>query len=80
MGRILKVALRHMEASRGDENQDAVQVAARSEDRATLEQGLFVSEILVGIHTASGAFGGGVRVGKSLRRRLERRRGREIRM
>lgn len=55
LGRVLRVALRHLEVSRA-ENQDAVQVAARAEI-VRLEQGLFVLEILVGITPLLGLLG-----------------------
>lgn len=55
LGRILRVAIRHLGVSRS-ENQDAVQVAARAEV-VRLEQGLFVLEILVGITPLLGLLG-----------------------
>lgn len=55
LGRVLKVAQKHLGVSRG-ENQDAVQVAARAEV-VRLEQGLFVLEILVGITPLLGLLG-----------------------
>jgi biopolymer transport protein ExbB len=47
LGRVIRVALKHLDVSRS-ENQDAVQVAARRE-MVRLEQGLFILEILIGI-------------------------------
>ncbi|MEK0447255.1 MAG: biopolymer transport protein ExbB [Verrucomicrobiota bacterium] len=55
LGRILRVALKHLEVSRS-ENQDAVQVVARGEV-VRLEQGLFILEILVGITPLLGLLG-----------------------
>ncbi len=55
LGRILRVAIRHLGVSRS-ENQDAIQVAARAEV-VRLEQGLFVLEILVGITPLLGLLG-----------------------
>ena len=55
LGRILRVASRHLNVSRS-ENQDAVQVAARGEV-VRLEQGLFLLEILVGITPLLGLLG-----------------------
>jgi biopolymer transport protein ExbB len=55
LGRILRVAARHLNVSRS-ENQDAVQVVARSEV-VRLEQGLFILEILVGISPLLGLLG-----------------------
>ena len=55
LGRLIKVVLRHMNADRS-ENQEAVQVAARTE-MVKLEQGLFILEILVGITPLLGLLG-----------------------
>ncbi len=55
LGRIVRVALKHMDVSRSD-NQDAVQVAARREV-VRLEQGLFILEIMVGISPLLGLLG-----------------------
>jgi biopolymer transport protein ExbB len=55
LGRIVRVALKHMHTNRS-ENQDAVQVAARVE-MVRLEQGLFILEILVGITPLLGLLG-----------------------
>lgn len=55
LGRILKVALGHLEVPRS-ENQEAVQVVARGEI-VKLEQGLFILEILVGITPLLGLLG-----------------------
>jgi biopolymer transport protein ExbB len=55
LGRIVRVALKHVHANRS-ENQDAVQVAARVE-MVRLEQGLFILEILVGITPLLGLLG-----------------------
>jgi ATP phosphoribosyltransferase-like protein len=55
LGRVIRVALKHLDVSRG-ENQDAVQVAARRE-MVRLEQGLFILEILIGITPLLGLLG-----------------------
>ncbi|MEI6872016.1 MAG: MotA/TolQ/ExbB proton channel family protein [Verrucomicrobiota bacterium] len=55
LGRIVRVALKHMDVSRS-ENQDAVQAAARREV-VMLEQGLFILEIMVGITPLLGLLG-----------------------
>jgi biopolymer transport protein ExbB len=55
LGRLIKVVLRHMNVDRS-ENQEAVQVAARTE-MVKLEQGLFILEILVGITPLLGLLG-----------------------
>jgi biopolymer transport protein ExbB len=55
LGRIVRVAVKHLHANRS-ENQDAVQVAARVE-MVRLEQGLFILEILVGITPLLGLLG-----------------------
>jgi len=55
MGRVVRVALEHLDVTRS-ENQDAVQVAARREI-VRLEQGLFILEILVGITPLLGLLG-----------------------
>jgi biopolymer transport protein ExbB len=55
LGRIVRVALKHMDVARS-ENQDAVQAAARREV-VRLEQGLFILEILVGISPLLGLLG-----------------------
>ncbi|RFC46392.1 MAG: biopolymer transport protein ExbB [Verrucomicrobia bacterium] len=55
LGRVIRVALKHLEVSR-TENQDAVQVAARRE-MVRLEQGLFILEILIGITPLLGLLG-----------------------
>jgi biopolymer transport protein ExbB len=55
MGRVVRVALKHLDVTRS-ENQDAVQVAARREI-VRLEQGLFILEILVGITPLLGLLG-----------------------
>lgn len=55
LGRLIKVVLRHMHVDRS-ENQEAVQVAARTE-MVKLEQGLFILEILVGITPLLGLLG-----------------------
>lgn len=55
LGRIIRVALKHLDVSRS-ENQDAVQVAARRE-MVRLEQGLFILEILIGITPLLGLLG-----------------------
>jgi biopolymer transport protein ExbB len=52
---LIKVVIRHMHVDRS-ENQDAVQVAARTE-MVKLEQGLFILEILVGITPLLGLLG-----------------------
>jgi biopolymer transport protein ExbB len=55
LGRVIRVALKHLDVSRS-ENQDAVQVAARRE-MVRLEQGLFILEILIGITPLLGLLG-----------------------
>ncbi len=55
LGRVVRVALKHLDVSRS-ENQDAVQVAARRE-MVRLEQGLFILEILIGITPLLGLLG-----------------------
>lgn len=55
LGRVIRVALKHLDVSR-TENQDAVQVAARRE-MVRLEQGLFILEILIGITPLLGLLG-----------------------
>ena len=55
LGRIVRVALRHLDLPR-TENQDAIQVAARKEV-VELEKGLFLLEILVGITPLLGLLG-----------------------
>jgi biopolymer transport protein ExbB len=55
LGRIVRVAIKHLHANRS-ENQDAIQVAARVE-MVRMEQGLFILEILVGITPLLGLLG-----------------------
>ena len=55
LGRLVRVALKHLDVPRS-ENQDAVQVAARRE-MVRLEKGLFILEILVGITPLLGLLG-----------------------
>ncbi len=55
LGRVVRVALKHLDVPR-TENQDAVQVAARRE-MVRLEKGLFVLEILIGITPLLGLLG-----------------------